>query len=291
MILYWGFVPALAILAVLHYLLAALALRAVAGIGLPLREATLIQFTAAAANRVTPGGIGASAVNIRYLTCRGMTGPHAVAAVGTLHTVDAFGSGGLCLIVLAAAPIPLPARTAGVSPWMLVAGVAVAAVVVLALAMWRRRAIVETLVAMRAMCRRPKDLVVTLLTCALTTLVLGIAFALSVLAVPGAAGPAALPTLLACYFVGSSAGSAIPIPAGIGTTEAALVTALAGAGVGAGDGLEAVILFRAITFWTPVPIGLFAARRLRRPSTGRTDLFARIPFFTAPARINPAREA
>ncbi|WP_207401198.1 hypothetical protein, partial [Actinomadura roseirufa] len=55
----WGFLPVLVLLAVLHYVFAALALRGAAGHRLPLTESTLAQFTAAAANRVTPSGLGA----------------------------------------------------------------------------------------------------------------------------------------------------------------------------------------------------------------------------------------
>ena len=78
---------------------------------------------------------------------------------------------------------------------------------------------------------------------------------------------------------------------GLGTTEAAMIAALTGSEVEPGAAVAAVLLFRLITFWTPVPIGLFAARDLRRAHAGRRRLPARIPFFTAPAPINPAPEA
>jgi hypothetical protein len=38
--------------------------------------------------------------------------------------------------------------------------------------------------------------------------------------------------------------------------------------VPAGHALQAVILFRAITYWAPVPVGLFATRALRRSRSG-----------------------
>jgi uncharacterized membrane protein YbhN (UPF0104 family) len=85
-----------------------------------------------------------------------------------------------------------------------------------------------------------------------------------VLAVPGASAPGELMTLLAAYFIGAAAGSALPVPAAIGSTEAALIAALGGAEVSAGHALQAVVLFRAITYWAPVPVGLFATRALRR---------------------------
>ncbi|MGW2308405.1 lysylphosphatidylglycerol synthase domain-containing protein, partial [Actinomadura luteofluorescens] len=60
------------------------------------------------------------------------------------------------------------------------------------------------------------------------------------------------------------AGSAVPTPGGVGSTEAALVAALAALGVAAGPALHAVLLFRAVTFWAPVPLGILACRTLRR---------------------------
>lgn len=292
--LHWGYLPALAALAVLHYLLSALALQAAAGTRLPLRQATLVQFTAAAANRVTPGGIGAMAVNTRYLVCRGLRGPQAIASVSALHAATMVADLGLALTVLTVAgPAVLPTHAPDAASWLLAAG-AVAVVLALAIRPVRRRAwrmVGEVAIAIRALCRRPRDLMVTLLTCAGTTMTLSAAFAISVLAVPGAARPAAAPALVACYFIGTTAGGAVPIPAGIGTTEAAMIAALSGAEVDPGAAVAAVLLFRLITFWTPVPVGLVAARALRRSRPGRRRAPARIPFFTAPAPINPAPEA
>ncbi|NEA22873.1 lysylphosphatidylglycerol synthase domain-containing protein, partial [Actinomadura bangladeshensis] len=115
------------------------------------------------------------------------------------------------------------------------------------------------------LCRRPRDLLVTLAASAGTTLALGVAFALSVLAVPAAvADPADLLTLVAAYLVGAAAGAAIPLPGGVGSTETALVAALAALGIEPGPALHAVLLFRAVTFWAPVPLGLLSYRTLRR---------------------------
>ncbi|WP_372509158.1 lysylphosphatidylglycerol synthase domain-containing protein [Actinomadura madurae] len=64
--------------------------------------------------------------------------------------------------------------------------------------------------------------------------------------------------------MGAAAGSAIPTPGGVGSTEAALVAALAALDIDTGAALHAVLLFRAITFWAPVPLGILACRTLRR---------------------------
>ncbi|MCW2918353.1 MAG: integral rane protein [Actinomycetia bacterium] len=283
--LHWGFLPVLILLSVLHYVASALALQSVAGRRLPLREATLTQFTAAAANRLAPGGIGAAAVNVRYLTCRGVPAPRAIASVTALQAATALGDLLLFLAVLtvghwtggggAQVLTALGSHTAQTAdrlplPWLLAAIGTVIALV--AFAWWRMRGdsgrlittLAQTLTAMAELLRRPRDLLVTVTATAATTLVLSLAFALSVLAVPGASAPGELMTLLAAYFIGAAAGSALPVPAAIGSTEAALIAALGGAEVSAGHALQAVVLFRAITYWAPVPVGLFATRALRR---------------------------
>jgi uncharacterized membrane protein YbhN (UPF0104 family) len=286
--LHWGFLPALIALSVLHYVCAALALRTAAGRSLPLREATMTQFAAAAANRLAPGGVGAAAVNIRYLSCRGLSAPCAIASVTALHAATGLtdlllflsvlavgqstGAGGVEILTALASHM---AATVGrlPLPWLVASAVVLAASAVLACR--RRRGgngrlittLRQTLVAMAELPRRPRDLLLTVAATAATTLVLSLAFTLSVLAVPGASTPGNMMTLLAAYFIGSTIGSALPVPAGLGS-EAALIAALGGAGVSAGHALQAVILFRAITYWAPVPVGLFATRALRRSRSG-----------------------
>ncbi|WP_156215473.1 lysylphosphatidylglycerol synthase transmembrane domain-containing protein [Actinomadura litoris] len=272
----WGFLPVLVLLAALHYVVAAIALRGASGHRLPLYEATLTQFTAAAANRVTPGGLGAVAVNTRYLVCRGLPLPRAAVAVAVLQAAGlpadlllmaaVLGAGGDDRM-LDAARVHFARAAALVPPVPLLVG---AGVLLPAAVLTGRRAARSALVGRAVegfadLCRRPRDLAVTLGASATTTLILALAFALSVWAVPATgAGPGDVSALLAAYLVGAAAGSAVPSPGGVGSTEAALVAALAALGIPAGPALQAVLLFRAITFWAPVPVGLATCRTLRR---------------------------
>lgn len=66
------------------------------------------------------------------------------------------------------------------------------------------------------------------------------------------------------YLIGGAVGTAVPAPAAVGSTEAALVAVLITAHVPAGSALSTVLLFRLITFWAPAVLGLFAIRHLRR---------------------------
>ena len=66
------------------------------------------------------------------------------------------------------------------------------------------------------------------------------------------------------YLTGSTLGSIIPTPGGLGTVEAALTAGLTAAGVPGAVAVSAVLLFRLLTFWLPVPVGWVAMRYLER---------------------------
>lgn len=93
------------------------------------------------------------------------------------------------------------------------------------------------------------------------TLGYGVALYASVAAV-GAEIPLATATLI--YVSGNAVGSIVPTPGGLGAVEAALTAGLTAAGVPGGEAFTAVILFRLITFWLPIPVGWFAWNRLQR---------------------------
>ncbi|TDC55883.1 hypothetical protein E1281_10220 [Actinomadura sp. KC345] len=273
----WTFLPALLLLSVLHFVCSAVALRAASGLPIPLYQTTLTQFTAAAANRVTPGGLGAVAVNTRYLVCRGLPLPRAAVTVAAVQVAGVpadllllgavLGLGGGNGRLLDALGRHTAHAAGLVPPVPLLIG---AALLLPAAALGGRRALRSEAVGRAAagvtdLCRRPRDLGVVLAGSAATTFVLGLAFALSAFAVPGTGvGPGDVLALVAAYLVGAAAGSAVPSPGGVGSTEAALVAALAALGIAAGPALHAVLLFRAVTFWAPVPVGLLTCRTLRR---------------------------
>jgi uncharacterized membrane protein YbhN (UPF0104 family) len=136
---------------------------------------------------------------------------------------------------------------------------------------WRRRsahlrigaAIMGVLRSLRHLLRRPHYLLASFVAAAVGDLLLALAFGVSVAAIPGA-GHASLVPLLAVYLLGATAGAAIPIPAGIGSMEAALIAALATVQVPAAGAAQGVLLFRVMTFWAPVPAGVLGTRWLRR---------------------------
>lgn len=65
------------------------------------------------------------------------------------------------------------------------------------------------------------------------------------------------------YLIGSSIGSAVPTPGGVGGVEAALIAVLTGAGVDRASAAAAVVVFRLITYWLPVLPGYICLRYAR----------------------------
>lgn len=67
------------------------------------------------------------------------------------------------------------------------------------------------------------------------------------------------------YLTGSAIGSVVPTPGGLGAVEAALTAGLtAVAHVATPNALSAVLLFRLLSFWLPIPVGWVALNYLQR---------------------------
>jgi uncharacterized protein (TIRG00374 family) len=73
------------------------------------------------------------------------------------------------------------------------------------------------------------------------------------------------PWLVLLAFVAASTLGMIPFsPGGLGFVEAGLTATLALSGVSAGEAVLATLVFRLVSFWLPLPIGLIAAGVFRR---------------------------
>jgi uncharacterized membrane protein YbhN (UPF0104 family) len=271
-------------LAALHYVATAVAVRSAAGIALPVGETLLVQLAAAAANRFTPAGIGASAVTVRYFTRRGLRLPAALGAVAVLTVLGAVAD----LIVLSI--LVLGGRWLGLSGGpqevkVLVAQIAHLVAPLASLCLWSATIAVGTgllLIRIRSgragrsrrwrqfwtpvdrMLRRPSSLATLIIASGATTLILGFAFIASTAMIAGPRPQASLGALLVGFMIGAAAGSAVPVPGGLGSTEAALVGILIQVQVPASHAVKEVLIFRVLTFWLPAALGLLATRRLHR---------------------------
>lgn len=279
----WQYLVVVVGLAVLHYLATAIAARAAAGVQLRLRETLLVQLAASAANRLTPAGLGGSAVNARYFSRRGLSTPGAIGAVLILDVLGAVAdilvlallAGVGRLLGLGGATAEMSLLTSKLSalaaPLMSWWSLAVAAIVLTAAVVVRRhlgakaRAIIERFWEPVSKLRhRPRALATLLVASGSTTLLLAFAFVASIAMVPGPQPHTAIGGLLVGFMLGSAASNAVPTPAGVGSTETALVLVLVTAHLPGARAVEIVLIYRIITFWLPALTGLFTSRHLRR---------------------------
>jgi uncharacterized membrane protein YbhN (UPF0104 family) len=275
-------VVALLTLTCLHFVFAALALRAASGQSMPLLATTCVQLSAAATNRVVPNGVGGAAVNARYLRRCGVNAGAAVGALGMLAALGALTDAGYAAAVTAVGPLVGIAgatrefrllaghglRVGQQLSWVTLAGVTAVGVVILV----RRRLPGRTAVArglgeaiahLRQLGRQPRRVLSAAAASVATTAVVSAGFVLTadVLGHPRTTVPAG--ALVAIYLLAAAIGGAAPLPAFAVVTESALLAGLTFAGFTFSSALAVVLVFRVATYWAPLPLGVLAGRRLR----------------------------
>ncbi|MFD9000260.1 YbhN family protein [Streptomyces sp. NPDC059582] len=237
---------------------------------LPKRRLLATQFAAGAANHLLPTGLGASAVNLRFMTVCGVPLARSSAALALYLLAESVGRLGLLTALLLAFPHALRVGTllphAAFGPLLWgVGGVVVVAVGVLALVRRLRAAVFSflrtALGEARSVHTRPSR-----------------AFALwgGSLAFPAlqAAGLAAVgqalglpvpPTHIAlAYLAATVAVALVPTPGGLGSVEAALIVALVAAGGPVALATAVVLAYRIITVWLPLLPGALTLGALVR---------------------------
>lgn len=237
---------------------------------LPARRLLATQFAAGAANHLLPTGLGASAVNLRFMTVCGVPLARSSAALALYMLAEAVTRTGLLLALLIVFPDALhiggPVHAPAAGPLLLAAtGAVCVAVAVLVLVRRLRTAVVSflrtALCEARTVHTRPAR-----------------AFALwgGSLAFPAlqAAGLTAVGRALelpvppahmaVAYLAATLAVAVVPTPGGLGSVEAALVVALVAAGGPVAVATAVVLAFRIITVWLPLLPGALALGALVR---------------------------
>ena len=264
----WGLV-ALALSAV-TYVGAALELSGFVSERLNFVRTVLAQLAGSFVTLVTPAAVGGAALNVRYLQRRKVPAPVAVASVGVSQLV-AIVLHVLLLVVsiaVAGAAAKEPFRPPPTWSYFVLAGLVVAALVVLAVPAGRRllRARVQpifgqVLPRLLEVAQQPRKLAEGVGG----ALLLSVAYILCLVAcVQAFHGSAAIASIAVVYLTGSALGSIIPTPGGIGAVEAALTAGLVATGLHGTEAASAVLLFRLLTFWLPVPFGYTALNYLER---------------------------
>jgi uncharacterized membrane protein YbhN (UPF0104 family) len=237
---------------------------------LPAGRLFATQFAAGAANQLLPSGLGAGAVNLRFLRRRGLPLGRSSAAVALYLLAESTGRVVLLLVLLAAFPDAL--RLHGVVPdgaglplavgaGALVCAVALVLVAVRPLRRAIRAFLATALTDARSLHARPAralalwggSLAFPLLQAAG---LVAVALALDV--------PVPVIHVVMAYLAASVVAAAVPTPGGLGSVDAALVVALVTAGASVAVATSVVLGYRIITVWLPLVPGTLVLSALVR---------------------------
>uniref|UniRef100_S0DFW5 Integral membrane protein n=1 Tax=termite gut metagenome TaxID=433724 RepID=S0DFW5_9ZZZZ len=248
---------------------AALAFLAFAPVKFPFWKAYLAQVAAGFVALAAPAGLGPAAINIRLMTKQKVPAPVA-AATAALAQVANIIVVVLALVVLTVATGSSQLISFEVTPGILIAVLIIVVIVGVVMIVPKSRAWVSGRVTplLRQTWPRLAELFSSPYRLALGVLgnvVVVVSYITAFLWAAYAFGRD-IPFLGAAmvYLVGTSAGSIIPTPGGMGAIEVTETATLVSIGLNAGVAASIVLLFRLVTYWIRVPIGWFAYRWLTR---------------------------
>jgi uncharacterized membrane protein YbhN (UPF0104 family) len=228
----------------------------------------LAQLAGSFVTLVTPAAVGGAALNIRYLQRRKLPAAVAAASVG-LSQVVAFVLHIVLLVVFAAIT---GSQTHSLQPpnwvYFVIAGLVVIVLVVIAIPAGRKliRArltpvLGQVLPRLLAVMQQPRKLAEGIGGALLLTAAYILCLDACIRALGGSISIASTAVV---YLTGAALGSAVPTPGGLGAVEAALSAGLTAAGLPGATAVSAVLLFRTLTFWLPIPVGWGAFNFLER---------------------------
>ncbi|MBL1097597.1 flippase-like domain-containing protein [Streptomyces sp. 205] len=237
---------------------------------LPARRLFATQFAAGAANHLLPSGIGASAVNIRFMTGCGLTPARSSAALALYFLAEGVTRVGLLAVLFLAFPEALrlgpmlPDRSGALVLAVVVSGAAALVAGALLIRPVRRLArtfLCTALSDARSLHKRPSralalwggSLAFPLLQ---ATGLVAVALALE-LEVRSA-------HVMLAYLAATAVAALVPSPGGIGSVDAALVIALVAAGAPVEAATSTVLAYRFITLWLPLLPGALVLGALVR---------------------------
>ena len=249
---------------------AALTLVALSPVRLNLWRVTIVQAAASFVALAAPAGIGPAALNLRTLTKRGVSTTLATATVALIQVAQLVVTVVLLVVLTLTSgtqqqsPVPL-------SPAVLVViGVAVVAIastlLIPKVRAWVGKRVMPTLrqtwPRLVEIVGQPGRLLLGLGGSVVTTLGYVLAFDASL---QGLGQHVSLVQVAIVYLAGTTLGSLVPTPGGVGTVEAALAAGLGTvAGINPGVAFSVAVLFRVLTYWLRIPLGWVAMRYLQR---------------------------
>ncbi|MDX2823920.1 lysylphosphatidylglycerol synthase transmembrane domain-containing protein [Streptomyces ipomoeae] len=243
---------------------------------LPALRLLATQFAAGAANHLLPTGLGASAVNLRFMTVCGVSLARSSAALALYLLAESIARVGLLLALLIAFPhalrlgalLPDGAEAADgmATPLLIgVAAVVCVAVVVVLLVRRLRTAVLGFVRTALSEARSVHTRPTRILALWGGSLAFPVLQATGLVMVGLALGLDIPVTHMAlAYLAATVAVALIPTPGGLGSVEAALVVALVAAGGPVAVATAVVLAYRIITVWLPLLPGALTLGALVR---------------------------
>ncbi|EKX62342.1 lysylphosphatidylglycerol synthase transmembrane domain-containing protein [Streptomyces ipomoeae] len=243
---------------------------------LPALRLLATQFAAGAANHLLPTGLGASAVNLRFMTVCGVSLARSSAALALYLLAESIARVGLLLALLIAFPhalrlgalLPDGAEAADgmATPLLIgVAAVVCVAVVVVLLVRRLRTAVLGFVRTALSEARSVHTRPTRVLALWGGSLAFPVLQATGLVMVGLALGLDIPVTHMAlAYLAATVAVALIPTPGGLGSVEAALVVALVAAGGPVAVATAVVLAYRIITVWLPLLPGALTLGALVR---------------------------
>ncbi|WP_416980145.1 lysylphosphatidylglycerol synthase transmembrane domain-containing protein [Streptomyces sp. T028] len=228
---------------------------------LPRLRLLATQFAAGAANHLLPTGLGASAVNLRFMTVCGVPLARSSAALALYLLAEGVARVGLLAVLLLVFPDAL--RLGSLLPHGAVGPLLAALVAVVVLAAVALTCVRRLRAAVFSFLRTALGEARSVHTCPARAMALwGGSLAFPVLQAAGlaAVGQAlGLPVpafhMAVAYLAATVAVALVPTPGGIGSVEAALIVALVAAGGPPALATAVVLTYRVITVWLPLVPG------------------------------------
>lgn len=237
---------------------------------LPRRRLLATQFAAAAANHLLPTGLGAGAVNLRFLTVCGVPLARSSAALALYLLAESVARLTLLTVLFLAFPDAL--RLGDLLPAGAVGPLLVTAAAVLVLAAGLLLGVRRLRTAVSAFLRTALSEARSVHTRPARALALwGGSLAFPVLQAAGLAAvgqalrlPVPPAHMALAYLAATVAVALVPTPGGLGSVEAALIVALVAAGGPVAVATAVVLAYRIITVWLPLLPGALTLGALVR---------------------------
>jgi glycosyltransferase 2 family protein len=259
--------PALA-LSALTYVGAAWSLAGYVPSRLRFAPLVLAQLAGSFVTLVTPTAVGGAALNIRYLQRRKIAPAVAAASVGLSQVVAFVLHLALLVVFVAITGSEGPSFRPPTWVYFVIAALVVIVLAVFAVPAGRRlvRArlaptLSQVIPQLLRVVQHPRKLAEGIGGALLLTASYILCLAACVRALGGSVP---IESTAVVYLTGSALASAVPTPGGLGAVEAALSAGLTAAGLPGATAVSAVLLYRTITFWLPVPLGWGAFNYLER---------------------------